>query len=160
MQILFSWHTKNDDRRTIHQRGSSPATLSANVDSLCTSETRVTHSQKLSWLTHSDPQRAERTRQQGTQCGGRGFIISRPMMMDNFDLMLITCKSNFTKKNQKQSCMWNVRKKCIFPLMSEFITGRCKETQHIIDDKCERSLAMQLSHLGNEFRFRNKKGEP
>lgn len=40
----------------------SPAGLSANVDSLCTSETRVTVSQKLSWLTHSNPQRE----------GGRG----------------------------------------------------------------------------------------
>lgn len=35
----------------------SPAGLSANVDSLCTSETRVTVSQKLSWLTHSNAQR-------------------------------------------------------------------------------------------------------
>lgn len=35
------------------------ARLSANVDSLCTSETKVTVSQKLSWLTHSDPQGGE-----------------------------------------------------------------------------------------------------
>lgn len=74
MQILFSSQTKHDDHRTIHQRGNSPARLSANVDSLCTSETRVTVSQKLSWLTHSNPQRGERTRQQGTQRGG-GYAL-------------------------------------------------------------------------------------
>ncbi len=54
--------------------GNSPARLSANVDSLCTSETRVTVSQKLSWLTHSDPQRGERARQQGIQRGG-GYAV-------------------------------------------------------------------------------------
>lgn len=36
------------------------ARLSANVDLLCTSETKVTVSQKLSWLTHRNPQRGER----------------------------------------------------------------------------------------------------
>lgn len=70
----FSRHTKHDDHRTTHQRGNSPARLSANVDSLCTSKTRVTVSQKLSWLTHSNPQRGERARQQGIQRGG-GYSV-------------------------------------------------------------------------------------
>lgn len=39
------------------------ARLSANEESLCTSETSETVSQKLSWLTHSDPQRGERGKQ-------------------------------------------------------------------------------------------------
>lgn len=70
----FSWHTKHDDHRTIQQRGNSLTRLRANVDSLCTSETRVTVSQKLSWLTHSNPQRKERARQQGIQGGGGSLV--------------------------------------------------------------------------------------
>lgn len=68
--------------------GNSPARLSANVDSLCTSETGVTVSQKLSWLTHSNPQRGERARQQGIQRWGEGIQYESSMMMkDKLDLI-------------------------------------------------------------------------
>lgn len=52
----------------------SLARLNANVESLCTSETRVTFSQKLSWLTHSNPPRGARARQQRIQSGGGSMV--------------------------------------------------------------------------------------
>lgn len=55
----FTLHTVHDDHTTLQQRGNSPARLNANVDSLCTSKPRVTLPQKLSWLTHSNPQRGQ-----------------------------------------------------------------------------------------------------
>ena len=85
----FSRHTMHDDHRTIHQRGNSPARLSANVDSLCTSETRVTVSQKLSWLTPNDPQRGKRERQttRTTEWGEGLHFESSEMMKDKLELI-------------------------------------------------------------------------
>lgn len=70
----FNQNTKHDDCRTVQRKTNSFARLSANEESLCTSETSVTVSQKMSWLTHSDPQRGARTRQQRLQSGG-GFSV-------------------------------------------------------------------------------------
>lgn len=50
--------------------------LGANEDSLCTSETTETVSQKPSWLTHSDPLRGERRRQQRIQSVGGSCPVS------------------------------------------------------------------------------------
>lgn len=77
----------------MHQRGNYPAGMSANVDSLCTSEARVTISQKLAWLTHSNPQRGEQTRQRGTHRGG-GYELQVVYDDEGQTLpnMLIRCK--------------------------------------------------------------------
>lgn len=50
------------------------ARLSANVDLLCTSETKVTVSQKLSWLTHRNPQRGERQTDKEYRVGGGSSV--------------------------------------------------------------------------------------
>lgn len=65
------------------------ARLSANVDLLCTSETKVTVSQKLSWLTHRNPQRGERERQtiKNTEWGEGPQYESSIVTKDKLDVI-------------------------------------------------------------------------
>lgn len=98
-------HTTPDDHTTFRYRGNSPTRLNANVDSLCTSETGVTLPQKLSWLTHSNPQWGQWTRQQERQRGG-GYALQ--VVSDDGQIifnMFMKCKSllNFTLSRNYKS---------------------------------------------------------